>query len=278
MTEPAPFIIWTLRRTGGTNLSQALFERVPFPKVPHEPFNHDRLYGPLTRAFIADRDEATLRVGIDAICARGVTLKHCAETVPPKLNTVLADASMAAGYRHVFLYRRSALDRLLSLIYAQRTGVWGPGSAASAAADEQAFMSPLDIDHLLGHERVCRAELSAVHARLLARGATPQQLVFEDLLQSAEPECAATLLRPVLLALGLAVTEDERSALALRLVGAGEQGTRERYRHFSNWRALEAALQDLGPFVLEHAAPRSHQMLQPHDAAPAMTARGMTPT
>ena len=38
MTEAAPFIIWTLRRTGGTNLAQALFEQARMPAQQFEKY------------------------------------------------------------------------------------------------------------------------------------------------------------------------------------------------------------------------------------------------
>ncbi len=39
-----PFIIWTFRRSGGTNLGDALFHASSFQSVQHEPFNTDRVF------------------------------------------------------------------------------------------------------------------------------------------------------------------------------------------------------------------------------------------
>lgn len=87
----APIIIWTLRRTGGTNLGASLFERAPFEAVQQEPFNDDRLYGAVTQAFRSSGDEDALRNSLRDIVAGKVLIKHCVETVPPRLSILLAE-------------------------------------------------------------------------------------------------------------------------------------------------------------------------------------------
>ena len=51
-----PFIIWTLRRTGGTNLATRLMALSQYPKLEHEPFNPDRVHGHVTRNWVEHCD------------------------------------------------------------------------------------------------------------------------------------------------------------------------------------------------------------------------------
>ncbi len=49
MSNVRPFIIWTLQRTGGTNLTVRLVELSGLESFPHEPFNIERIHGHITK-------------------------------------------------------------------------------------------------------------------------------------------------------------------------------------------------------------------------------------
>ena len=250
MTAPAPFIVWTLRRTGGTNLAQALFDRAPFPALPHEPFNIDRLHGPITRRWLAERDPEAFARALGPILERGSLIKHCVETVEGFPNTLLADASQRAGYRHLFLYRRDPLERLLSLVHAERSGIWGSRDASTKPEDPEVFRRPLDIAWLVSHEREARAALAAVHGRLRELGAELASVSFEEIFLTQVREDAARKIRGILMLLGLARTDLEDRAWIDGVLGQGDQGTRSRYHRFADRGVLASALAGLGPLHL----------------------------
>lgn len=248
VVDSAPFIIWTWRRTGGTNLAAALFARSSCPAVNHEPFNVGRHFGHVTSACMDGATDEQLRAQLKEILARKVLIKHCVETVPARLNALLADAAVDAGYRHVFLYRRNALDRLLSLHFASRSGVWGKKLASKTEIDDGIFSEPLPVRKLLEHEEFCRAELSSVYARLSLRGVSPAQVAFEDIYAEAAKDAVRVRLGSLLDYLGLAAGKKSDKAFVDGIVGTGEQGTRQHYARFVNYDEMVAGVQGIGEF------------------------------
>lgn len=244
-----PFIIWTLQRTGGTNLAQVLFERSSHRGVQHEPFNVERLYGAVTQAWLDNEDEEALRVALGEILAEGVLIKHCVEKVPGALNRALAELATQAGYRHVFLYRRQALSRLLSYHFAQVSGVWGRNDAEAKTIEEGLFATPLPVEKLLNHERRCRGALRESFAAVLEAGGWPFIAVFEDIFQQSHQEASGQILTGLLQTLQLQ-RPDEDAELFERLLKRGAQGTRDSYRRFVNYEDFAAAATSLGAFDL----------------------------
>lgn len=242
-----PFIIWTLRRTGGTNLAQALFERSPYPGVQHEPFNQDRVFGQITRDWLETHDEQAMRNALSAICERGSLIKHCVENLPPELNRILAEVSTRAGYQHVFLYRRHPLGRLLSLHFAQVFGVWGKEQVAQKAISDTLFATPIPVGKLIQHERHCRQQLDNVFALLKQYGSIPSVIVFEDIYTNSVREEASQMLARLLDRLKLS-DFDEDAALFDRLLGNGGQGTRSSYDQFVNYDEFARKVEQLGDF------------------------------
>lgn len=251
MTAPAPFIVWTLRRTGGTRLAQALFERAPFPALPHEPFNVDRVHGAITQRWLAERDPEAFALVLKPILDRGCLIKHCVETVEGFPNTLLAKTAQRAGYRHLFLYRRDPLERLLSLVFAERSGIWGSRDAAQKTEDPGIFGRPLNIDWLLAHERQAREALRASFHCLRLLGASIATVAFEDIFFAPHREQAVDTLRQSLMLLGLARSAAEDEAWIGTVLDGGDQGTRSRYHRFTDRAALASALAALGPLALD---------------------------
>ncbi|MBN2700259.1 MAG: hypothetical protein JXR29_02270 [Methylothermaceae bacterium] len=262
-TQAHPFIIWTLRRTGGTNLTKHLVKLSGLPSTQHEPFNEGRVLGHVTESWNHHRDRSALDASVEEIIRTGVVIKHCVETVPWAINESLAGVAARAGYRHLFLYRRNALDRLLSLHFAQKTGVWGPGmkqvyeaSAATGAAELQAeagslsgeAIAPLPVEKLLDHERRCVRLLSCCWRTLRASGAKPLALAYEDVYRTNGAGLLVKALAPVLSGLGLRYDETGVRAWAANLVGSGDQGTRDKYRLIPGMEELAEGVQSLAPF------------------------------
>lgn len=242
----APLIIWTLQRTGGTNLTAHLVERSGLPAVPHEPFNGDRNWGYVAKNWLRDHDEAALSASLREICARPTVIKHCVENVPSAVNLALARASFQAGFKHFFLYRRDPLDRLLSLHFANVTGVWGPGVQPTT---EMLTQQALPVDKLAAHERRCASELGGVWRLLLELGARPYALAFEDLYQEASLAVAAERLTALFAYLGWQGGMGDAMALAQEVVGKGNQGTRHKYQEFAGRAELARALESVPRFT-----------------------------
>ena len=125
MSEPAspaahrpPLLIWTLQRSGGTNLTRRLEVLAGLAHGEHEPFNVEREFGHITRDWLARPDRATLDTAMHAACTQRRLIKHCVELVPWEVSQALAEQSVDLGYRHLFLYREQPRDRLLSLTFA----------------------------------------------------------------------------------------------------------------------------------------------------------------
>jgi len=259
-----PFIIWTLQRTGGTNLTQRLTERSGLPATEHEPFNLGRIFGHVTEQWVKDKNHDQLRRAMEEICQRGVIIKHCVETVPWEITEALARASASAGYRHLFLYRKNALDRLLSLHFAQKTGVWGPNMqkfasltgareanphATPDAAGKAAFAEAVPVQKMVNHEKSCVQILTRTWHALSALGAKPRAIAYEDIYRTADPEQPVHILLPVLLYLGMSGSGAEDRAWIDDVVGKGDQGTRNKYRDFPGVGELAKCIQAVVPFA-----------------------------
>lgn len=259
-----PFIIWTLQRTGGTNLTQRLTERSGLPGTEHEPFNPGRIFGHVTEQWIRDKNPDRLRRAMEEISQRGVIIKHCVETVPWEITEALARASASAGYRHLFLYRKNALDRLLSLHFAKKTGVWGPNMqkfasltgaweadshATPEAVGKAAFAEAVPVQKMVKHEKSCVQILTRTWDALNALGATPWAIAYEDIYRTADPEQPVHILLPVLRYLGMSGSDAEDRAWVGDVVGKGDQGTRNKYRDFPGVGELAKRIQAVAPFA-----------------------------
>ncbi len=248
MSEAAPFIIWTFRRTGGTNLSSALFDRSSFEKSQHEPFNPERQFGKVTNDWLENRDPSAMQAAVEEICQRRVVMKHCLEIIPEEINTALAKAAIAQGYRHVFLYRRNSLDRLMSLHFASQSGVWGKEHLKDGQIDEEIFQQGIPVQKLLAHESHCRTEMLRIYNLLRKENQQPLVLAFEDLYLNPSMSEAQRQVLSTLQALKLASDSQQDLAFAEKVLTGGEQGTRNHYTRFVDYEHLSQALNTLGDF------------------------------
>ena len=179
-----PYLILTLRRTGGTSLARFLNRVSPFPGVQHEPFNLERVWGATTRAFRESGDRDALEAAVTARLESRPNIKHCIEIVPFALTRALIEAAQAHDYRLFVLTRRNEARRIASLELARATGAWGPRQAATIYPEIRAGRrSPRPIDpeaarRRMGHDA---AALGRVLAHLRHRSLDWHWLVFEEL-------------------------------------------------------------------------------------------------
>jgi len=247
--QAKPLIVWTLQRTGGTNLAARLFEKIGLKCPQHEPFNVERIYGGITAHWNAGHDRQALQRSVDEIIGRRELIKHCVEMVPWEVTQALVQASAAAGYVHLFLYRRNPLDRLLSLQFAKLSGVWGTNMKDKASLNDRIFAEPLPVQELARHEHRSAALLVRTWDKLKALGAAPIALAYEDIYQAKDASGPIDLLLPVISSLGLSRDPQQDLGFISELVGKGDQGTRQAYASFKGIDVLERALQGATVFA-----------------------------
>ncbi|MCP8688671.1 sulfotransferase family 2 domain-containing protein [Marinobacterium sedimentorum] len=251
LTGESPFIIWTLRRSGGTNLGDALFAASKFSAIQHEPFNGDRILGHITKAWMENSDEARLRKEIKNVLKDKPLIKHCFEIMPDFLNRVLAEESQKVGYKHVFLYREYASDRLLSLNYAQLTGIWGKEHKKTVEISNDIFSTPVDVERLITHEEMCRRKIKLIYKNLKEIGETPICLTFESIYKGVY-EHSQLLIKHAFKLLGLSQKTPSDLELDKMLRGGG-QGTKEKYLVFPEASVLVEKANRLGRITLLNA-------------------------
>ncbi|MFM2199943.1 MAG: hypothetical protein RLZZ505_3375 [Verrucomicrobiota bacterium] len=229
--EEKPFIIWTLRRAGGTNLGQALFKLSKFNAIEHEPFNIDRIHGKIHLEWRELHNIQETSAAIDKILSTNPLIKHCFEITPHEINKLLAEISTHYGYRHLFLYRELPTDRLLSLNYAQKTGVWGAKQKEEINIDEKIFEEKIDIDRLLNHENESRNEMTRIHGLLRDLNAEVMCLSFEELYYNNSYDEAMAKVQSTFNFLNInSNTLDDQ--FFIETLKGGAQGTKEEYLKF----------------------------------------------
>lgn len=243
-----PFIIWTVQRTGGTNLANMLFKRSPQPVTQHEPFNGDRVFGNVVAAWHANKDSGQLDASLKDIATRGVLIKHCLEMFDLEFNMALASAMNSKGYRHLFLFRRNSLDRLLSLHFAKVTGVWGKPKSNNVDNKVKPFMEPVPIKQLLAHEKRCIFLMTSIHNYIQELGGPILSLAFEDIYLEEDNKRACERIFNLLNWLDISRGEEEDRLFVEKVIKEGGQGTKSRYLEFPGANALRDALDNLKSF------------------------------
>lgn len=241
--DTTPFIIWTLQRTGGTNLAHRLMELSRLPKTDHEPFLVGRALGYVTSEWVENQDGIALKEAVGSVCAKGVLIKHCVEVVPWDVTESLVDASISSGYKHLFLYRRNAVERLLSLYSAMKSGRWGPDmklfvqmtgannlgtKEARDFTSQSPFTGENPAEALAEHEAWSVEAMLRTWWRLRLRGEEPVAVAYEDIYCASNQRRTVSLLSSVLDHVGLRVSSGVAEWVR-SLLSYGLQGEREDY-------------------------------------------------
>lgn len=129
-TGSAPFVVITLRRTGGTSLMKFMSGISEYETVQHEPFNVDRVWGQIVSDFLHSKDERALEKSVREAIASRPNIKHCLEIIPVEVTRALIDACLELKYQFFVLTRRNEINRIMSLMLARATGVWGGEDAS----------------------------------------------------------------------------------------------------------------------------------------------------
>lgn len=189
MTEK-PYIIFTLRRTGGTSLMSFLAAISSFPKLQHEPLNQDRIWGDISKNFAATGDEAQMAADLATRLATRPNIKHCVELCHASINRALIEATAALGYQVIVLTRKDEIGRQVSLALALSTGAWGPEQAEKIYPKiKKGDEKPAPIDKAKGLRQANHdaSTLGRTLVQMRNRNIQSEWLVFEELYKGALP-------------------------------------------------------------------------------------------
>ncbi|MEP4249932.1 hypothetical protein [Tateyamaria sp.] len=179
-----PWLILTLRRTGGTSLTSFLAEVSKFSAVEHEPFNVDRIFGSITQDFQKTGDVDAMRAAVADAVKDHPNIKHCVEIIPLELTRALIDECIAQGYGFMVLTRKNEARRVLSLLLAVSTGAWGPKAASGIypkIIDGTQKAQPIDLQKVQNRVRQDYFAIGRTLSLLRNRQVDYQWLVFEEL-------------------------------------------------------------------------------------------------
>lgn len=230
--KTSPFIIWTFRRTGGTNLGSALFEKSDFNGVEHEPFNKNRLYSWIAEDWQNKQDKKLLYHSLNKILSEKPLIKHCLEIMPDELNTALAELSCKYGYKHLFLYRENAVTRLLSLNFSLKTNIWSSKELAQQTLDDKVFKEAIPIKKLLEHEKRSRHKMEMIYQLLLEEGCLPSKISFE-LLYKGDLAQSSTLVKTIFREILGSEQKCSKEVLE-KIIKKGKQNIASNYTRFRN--------------------------------------------
>lgn len=185
-----PYIILTMRRTGGTSLMSFMSAISTFPTRQHEPLNLDRIWGDVLQNFNATRDIDAMRAALVDKLAERPNIKHCFEIIPPQINRVLIEECARLGYRFFVLTRRDEASRLKSLFLALATEAWGPEQAAQIYPEIRAGLRQVRaMPPEQGRQTVYQAAiaLGQVLTLLRNRQIPHDWLIFEEIYKGETP-------------------------------------------------------------------------------------------
>ncbi|WP_299694787.1 hypothetical protein [uncultured Tateyamaria sp.] len=264
-----PFVIWTMRRTGGTTFTSLLTTLSEHPGTQHEPFNPDRKFGQITRDWTDHKDPTRLMDGLDKALADRPLIKHCYELVPEMVNMALIKAASARGYRHIVLDRGAEVDRIISLELAKVTGAWGAQEATgiyTEIAQGHRTLEPVDIDQACNHMTACAALRRWLASQFDAALHTPLLVYFEEIY--GDFETGRRTIEEVLACLGI-VPDDhpQYEALLIEALTEKAQNSQSIAGAVPNMDALRTRLEQ----VYASEGFRFEQATRSHVPAPAVT-------
>lgn len=235
-----PYIIFTQRRTGGTSLMSFMDAISSFPSLQHEPLNKDRVWGEITRNFIATRNEAQMVADLGAQLQSRPNIKHCVELCPEAITRALIEATAALGYQAIVLTRKDEIGRQISLALALATDAWGPEQAAliypqiRSGKIKPAPILKADVLRLVTHDA---AALARTLIQLRNRAVPNEWLIFEELYKGKVPiEIHA---RRIAALLGIDIAADDpRLAKFAKRTGQDSQGIEDCFPIIAELRIL----------------------------------------
>jgi len=183
-----PFFIWTMRRTGGTSLTDMLMKISEYKTIDHEPFLLERELGYVTKMFMAlDQERRTEKIEhiLENVFDQQVLIKHCYEILGAEFNRALVETlAQRSDYKHIFLLRKDEVARMLSLMLALQTDVWGKhGSEAiyQMIHSGEKSLKPFDLNTVAKEEKISIESTEYIKSILEKKNIEFLPVFFEDL-------------------------------------------------------------------------------------------------
>lgn len=171
----APFVIWTMQRSGGTTFT-SLLSFMSNGETTHEPYsgtNAKEHWG---------EEKAALALGRVVGKAATHNIKHCYELCSNGFNETLFETLHDRGFFFIHLLRRNILAQVESLALARATQAYGAEKASTiypAILRGELKLPPLDLDWYKKHVRKLLAKQANVSQKLADIGAP--SVFFEDI-------------------------------------------------------------------------------------------------
>lgn len=240
-----PYIIWTLRRTGGTSFGTLLEKLSSHTSIQHEPFNPDRIYGSISKDWEASYNAERLNKSLSAALDSRPNIKHCFDVVSIPLNAALLKATVEGGYHHILLCRFTEIDRLFSLAIANMTGSWGPSEAKrifKEVRNGDRILPALRIKESINDMTDCHLRTIWLENALLLSSAPHTKLYFEELFDN--PSLGTSKIKTLLAELGHSADRIELLSTEIdRILKSAGQETREMAKFVPNYESWLAALE-----------------------------------
>ena len=182
-----PFFIWTMRRTGGTSLTDLLMEMSEYKTMDHEPFLWERELGYVTQEFRKQLDEESqinIKNLLEKVFIEKPLIKHCYEVFNIELSRHLIRFLKNKDYKHIFLLRKDEVSRIFSLLLAYQTDVWGKHGSEGIYKrihEGEKLLEPFDIDLLKKEEKIAINHTKNVKNILKNNNIEYKMIYFEDL-------------------------------------------------------------------------------------------------
>ena len=182
-----PFIIWTMRRTGGTALTDLLMEMSEYETIDHEPFQHQRKFGYITASFSEQQDKTDNPEVISLLESAFVNkplIKHCYEITGSNFNETLVHFLKNSDYKHIFLIRRDEVSRVLSLFLAYMSDVWGKHGSEGMyemIRNGEKILPSFDLEAMRKEEEYSTKQTTHIREVLCRESIEFRDVYFEDL-------------------------------------------------------------------------------------------------
>ncbi len=194
-----PFFIWTMRRTGGTSLTDLLMKMSEHQEVEHEPFNLDRIFGYMGQDYknqLLNGDTTKVSFELDRLFLGKPLIKHCYEIIDTNFNKMLIDRLKDTNYKQIFLLRKDEVSRILSLFLAYQTNVWGKHGSEEQyemIKNGEKTLTPFDMEHVKEEEETAILKTKMVQKLLNQENICYKVVYFEDFFTGEREERLSNL-------------------------------------------------------------------------------------
>jgi hypothetical protein len=229
------FVIWTFQRTGGTALTSALSISTKNSEIKHEPFNRDRDFSNISKAFREGDISCSTKLTHNLL-ESGLSFKHCFELHSIEFNSMLLEVfDSYPNYRHIILMRNSEIRRILSLYLAKQTNVWGKWKVDKGGFDEiiagKQLLDPFPIDEMINHSKKCLKYRDWIQGVFKTKEILNLFITYEDLYERS-PQRRIENFKKVFDFVGATFTLEDRGVY--NCIFSSKQGSDDIFKYVPN--------------------------------------------